>query len=177
VLELRKHIVKELRHLYSIAFEKGECARAKNGQQGELCDWCSTNPRRCSYSLHGSLLDNVKCAPGGCSDGDLCEHAVNRQLIEVVQQIQAVTPADYKVVRLCGYCREPRHNIRTCPKKPRSADANAVQDGADAAPPNAAASNGEQSDDDDDEEDDGDDHDGCGEEENEEDAAEDDAER
>jgi hypothetical protein len=125
VQAMRKHIVRDLRHLYTIAFEKGECARPPNG--GVLCEWCASRPQRGSYSFDKNLRNNVTCPPSSCAEGDLCRHAVNRNLIVVTKQLVAVTPPDFKVVHKCGLCRRPGHNRRTCPSNTENEAANVQQ--------------------------------------------------
>jgi hypothetical protein len=114
---LRTHIMHLT--LYNVIIEKCDAGTAAT------CAWCSTHPRRGTFSFR-ALRANPRCPEDSpCSNPSFCKHATYQNIHSILEQLKAATPSNLRPVRRCGICKQEGHDRRRCPQNPdRASNAN-----------------------------------------------------
>ena len=83
---------------------------------GDVCDFCQTHSwRGHDWYSHRIAAENRVCPRGGCQESP-CDHKLNQKYSELLQEMEAKTPEDFRTRKRCGICRVEGHDRRTCPK-------------------------------------------------------------
>jgi hypothetical protein len=105
---------KHMRHynLYGVIFTK--CAP----EDPEKCAWCEEHPWRGSnwFEERTTAANTVCPQQGGCGLR-VCDHALNKTYLGLLDEMKRITPESGRTPRKCSICRAEGHNKKTCPRR------------------------------------------------------------
>lgn len=107
--EMKKHI--RYINLYGIALRKCH-------ESATACKFCKDHlPRGLFLRNAAREFDLEECDREHPCPIPICKHKLNKEYREIFDELQAITPPDLLMPRLCSRCKEPGHDKRKCSKQ------------------------------------------------------------
>jgi hypothetical protein len=110
--ELEQRMIFLQRHIRVINLYMITIAKCKKDDE-DICEWCQEHPRQGTYDHTWRKI--TEC-DSKCPGGSTCRHAINKDIQEVIQYFNSITPPNLRLPPKCGICRQEGHNRKKCPK-------------------------------------------------------------